>query len=83
MEDVNEIIEICDIDTGELLVQSRTVDILTSDGLKNFRYFYQKFLELVRDGRNVSINCTAFDVRHNIRDAENIFMNFKHIDGIF
>ncbi len=83
MKSVNEIIEICDIDTGELLLQSRKVDFITSDGLQNFLYFYQKFLDLVRDGRNVSINCTAFDVRYNIRDAENIFMNFKRIEGIF
>lgn len=83
MKSVNEIIEICDIDTGELLIQSRKVDSLTSDGLQNFRYFYQKFLEFVRDGRNVSINISAFDVRYNVRDAENIFMNFKHIEGIF
>ena len=83
MESVNEIIEICDIDTGELLVQSRKVDIITSDGLRNFRYFYEKFLDFVRDGRNVSINISAFDVRFNIRDAENIFINFKHFDGIF
>lgn len=83
MESVNEIIEICDIDTGELLFQSRKVDILTSAGLEGFGYFYQKFLALVRDGRNVSINCTAFDVRYRLRDAEDIFMNNKRIDGIF
>ena len=83
MNAVNEIIEICDIDSGELLVRSRKVDLVTSDGLKGFRYFYQKFLEFVRDGRNVSINCTAFDIRFRIDDAENIFIRNKHIDGIF
>ena len=83
MESVNEIIEICDIDTGELLVQSRKVDILTSDGLRGFGYFYQRFLAFVRDGRNVSINCTAFDVRYRLHDAEDVFINNKRIDHIF
>lgn len=83
MEVVNEIIEICDIDTGELLIQSRKQDTLTLDGLRGFKYFYQKFLELVRSGRNVSINVSCFDVRYNIADAENIFMNNKRIKDIF
>lgn len=73
----NVIIEIVDLQTGEILVESRSSRPLFSYGLQGVDYFYKKFCEILRSGTDCTINISAFDSRCDIRDAEDIFITSK------
>lgn len=83
MEYVHEVIQIVDLDTGEILHHKAASDFLTSSGLGNVRYFYDEFLSLVRSGRNVGFNVCCFDSRIKLEYAYDFFVTNKHIEGIF
>lgn len=82
-ENKNVIIEIVDIDTGEILVHSRKLSPFWSYGFPHFDAFLRQFYAFLRSGRNCTFNCTAFDERYNLSDAEDIFINNKQIKDIF
>ena len=75
--------EICDIDTGEMLLDICRKTSVSPSGIQGFDFVREKFLELVNSDRNVSICVTCFDSRYRLDDCENIFIRNKHIDGIF
>lgn len=79
----NVIVEIVDLDTGEVLLQSRKKVPFYSYGLQGLDWFYKKFHDILRTGRNITINVSAFDPRLCIDYAEDFFMSNKHIPGIF
>lgn len=83
MQNVHEVIQIVDLDTGEILRHKASSDILTSSGLRNFKYFYDEFLSLVRSGRNIGFNVSCFDSRIKLDSSYDFFVTNKHIDGIF
>lgn len=75
--------EICDIDTGEMLLDLRRRTFVTNTGIQGIEFVCERFLDLVKSGRNVSVCVTCFDPRYNLDDVENIFVRNKHIEGIF
>lgn len=83
MKSVNVRYEICDVETGEILLTSCKETTLSLNGIQSFPFFYDKFCELCRNRNNVSINILCFDNRIWIGDEENFFIRNKHIKGIF
>lgn len=83
MKSVNVRYEICDLETGEIILTSVKETVITLNGIQSFSYFYNKFCELCRNRDNVSINISCFDSRIRIGDEENFFIRNKHIKGIF
>lgn len=75
--------EICDIDTGEMLLDLRRKTFISDSGIYGIEFVRETFLKYVKSGRNVSVCVTCFDSRYNLDDVENIFVRNKHIDGIF
>lgn len=79
----NVVIEIVDLETGEILLTSRKQRMLYSYGLQGLNTFFDEFHSLLRSGRNCTINVSAFDLRYSLCDAENQFITFKHIPDVY
>lgn len=75
--------EICDIDTGEMLLDMRRRTSITNTGIQGIEFVRERFHDLVQSDRNVSLCVTCFDSRYNLDDIENVFVRNKHIEGIF
>lgn len=75
--------ELCDIDTGEMLLDLRRKSFVSNTGIQGFDFVRERFLDLVLSGRSVSVCVTCFDSRYKLDDVENVFVRNKHIEGIF
>lgn len=80
---VNEIVQIVDLETGEILRHSSKKAEFVGTRLQYFQYFFEEFCELIRDGRSVGLNVSCFDIRINQNDAYDLFVTNKKREDIF
>lgn len=79
----NTIVEIVDINTGEIVFESRLSRELFSYGLRGLDKSIDVFYKYLRSGRDCSINITCFDPVIPLDFAEQHFIINKHLDSVF
>lgn len=73
----NTIVEIVDLNTGELYFESRKCRFLFSYGLQGLDKCFEVYYNLLRTGKDCTINISSFSPDTNLKEAEFKFIESK------